>query len=430
MQYSEVRRLIDSSGFPNRLITTLGLNQSSMDEQDIKSLPERYRSLCTDAAELLALGEDEEVLVYSSPGRLMYAGNHAESWAGKSLGAAVNPDILALIRIREDSQVVLYSEGYEKPFHLSLDDLAPRREDRGEATGLIRGAASVLSEAGIALRGFDAYLNSRVLPGGGLNASASFTVLMLHCLAAANGSRGEHPLADRPLEVAEMVKRVEEEYFGEEADMASAVIAWNGGLQVCQNAGEFDASRIEHSAGLFDRRQYIVDSLNAGLGTEEAYRHLHEELRKIHTLGDDDILNPSLLSDFTHEDIVLIHFFRTEEYRIQQMVRALRGGNKARMDFLLQEYFHEYRHILNLVHRKSGNFNDKLELLHSILSIYKQRESVELIHGPFGAGIDSKAFFLIDAARGREFEEIIGNFFDYLSIIPVFPREKGCVRVL
>jgi galactokinase len=133
MQYSEVRRLIDSSGFPNRLITTLGLNQSSMDEQDIKSLPERYRSLCTDAAELLALGEDEEVLVYSSPGRLMYAGNHAESWAGKSLGAAVNPDILALIRIREDSQVVLYSEGYEKPFHLSLDDLAPRREDRGEA---------------------------------------------------------------------------------------------------------------------------------------------------------------------------------------------------------------------------------------------------------------------------------------------------------
>ncbi len=430
MQFSDVRQLVGSTGFPSRLVTSLGLNSGILDEADRGNLPLRYHSLCENARSLLNINESDQVYIYSSPGRLMYAGNHAESWGGLSLGTAVNPDILLILRHRDDQQVVLYSDGYEHPFHLDISELEPVESEAASSSALIRGAAAKLLQNNISIRGFDAYCNSQLLPGGGLNASASFTALMLYCLSDQPETRAEHPLAGQGNKLAAMIKSVEESYFGEEGDFASGAIIWNGGLQICTNTPDFSVSRIEQNGGFFDRRQYIVDSLSSGPGTEEAYLHLHDELRRIHTLEYDDLLNPGTFSGFSHEDIVLIHFFRTERHRTQQIIRGLRSGNHAKISYLYQEYLHEYRHIINLINRKSGNFNDKLELLHSIFSIYKTGENVEVIHGPFGAGIESKAFFMIQADKGKDFETLIKRFFDYLSVLPVFPREKGCLRVI
>lgn len=430
MLFSEVTQLVQSTGFPSRVITSLGLNSNCMDEQDMELIPERYIRLCQKAEEFLALESGDDIHLYSCPGRLIYVGKHSENWGGTSLGAAVNPDILALLRFREDEQVVLYSEGYEHPFHIDTSDTDVRADEEGSSAAIIRGAASLLRRNSVEIRGFDAYLNSAVLPGGGLNASTAFAVMMIYCLSDNPAGKSDHPLKSRGILVSSMVKEIEERYFGEEGDLSSPSIIWNGGLQLSVNHPEFSTTRIEQNSGFFDRRQYIVDSLNTSLDSENAYVHLHEEIRKIHSLEDNNILNPERFMDFTQEDIVLIHFFLTEKSRIQSIVHSLRSGNMDRMKHLYQEYLHEYRHILNLIHRKSGSYNDKLELLHSILSIYKMGENVEIIHGPLGSGIDSKAFFMIDRGYARNLEEILTRFFDYLTIVPVFPREKGCMRLL
>ncbi|AHC15796.1 galactokinase family protein [Salinispira pacifica] len=431
MRFSYCKQITSSTGFPNRILTGLGIHKEILSSEEYSQLPLPYRELCTEGEQFLALQDDDEVYVYSSPGRITYAGSHAESWKGKTLAAAVNPDIRAIVRPRTDRQVVIYSRGYEHPFHIHIDEYDPVDQERGTSSALIRGAAAVLARDGIQTGGFDAYLNASLLPGSGLNASASFTVLCLGLLTDAgknfpNESEGPYT----PLELSSKVKEIEEHFFSETGDLASGAVIYSGGLHYIDHSPELSLQRINQNQGLFHKRQYIVDSLSAEAGSETAYAHLHDELEKIIALKGESILDAKVFAGYSQEDIVLLHFFYSENFRIQQLVHCLRNGNHSRLYHLFQEYLHEYRHILNLINRKSSNYNDQLELLHSILSIFRIEEDVEIVHGPFGPGLDSKAFFLLPPAHGGEFEHLIRRFFQRIDIQPVYPREKGLVRLL
>ncbi len=120
---------------------------------------------------------EEEVQVYSAPGRSEICGNHTDHQQGEVIAAAIDLDAVGIVRRTEDHCVTLLSEGYPL-IKAELEDLTPRPEACGTSAALIRGVAAGFAGKGYRIGGFRAYVTSDVLGGAGLSSSAAFEILI------------------------------------------------------------------------------------------------------------------------------------------------------------------------------------------------------------------------------------------------------------
>jgi len=187
----------------------------------------RYRAL-EDALRLRLPGQaeraaGEEIFFVSAPGRTELCGNHTDHNRGRVLAAAIDLDTVAAVAPREDKLARVASRGFAE-FEVDLSDLAVRSSEAGGSAAIIRGVAAGIAErfgAADRLRGFDAVVDSEVLPGSGLSSSAAFEVLAGGILCALAGVQAA------PSQLAEIGQFAENVYFGKPSglmdQMASAL---------------------------------------------------------------------------------------------------------------------------------------------------------------------------------------------------------------
>ena len=138
---------------------------------------QRARVLEAEAGFRAAFGREGAVSVLSAPGRTEIGGNHTDHQRGRVLAAAVNLDFLACAAPNGTNTIRFQSQGWPV-VEVSLDDLAPRAEERESTAALVRGMAAGVAGKGYAPAGFDAFALSDVLPGSGLSSSAACEVLL------------------------------------------------------------------------------------------------------------------------------------------------------------------------------------------------------------------------------------------------------------
>ena len=114
---------------------------------------------------------------FSAPGRTEIGGNHTDHQRGRVLAGAVNLDTQAAVRCNGTDTIRILSKGYPMSI-VDLNVLTPVAEEVNSTPALIRGVAARFKELGCDVRGFDAYMESTVLPGSGLSSSAAFEVLV------------------------------------------------------------------------------------------------------------------------------------------------------------------------------------------------------------------------------------------------------------
>ncbi|HWR13090.1 MAG TPA: galactokinase family protein [Rectinemataceae bacterium] len=189
-----------------------------------------------------------EPLFFSAPGRTELCGNHTDHNNGKVLAAAISLDTIGAAAPRMDSLVRVVSEGFDS-FEVDLADLTVRRGEKGSSAAIVRGMAAGIaarSDAAarhdtaarrgaaqpygtarsydesqpydsssrqrdgsrVSLRGFDAFIQSDVLPGSGLSSSAAFEVLVGSMICVFSG------IEVSPSEIAKIGQYAENEYFG------------------------------------------------------------------------------------------------------------------------------------------------------------------------------------------------------------------------
>ena len=136
---------------------------------------ERYKILIDRHA---AKFGDADPHFFSTPGRTELGGNHTDHNHGRVLAASVNLDSISVCNYNNSNDVTIYSEGYDKPFCVNLNELKKKREEEGTTNALIRGIAFRLTELGYGIGGFNAFVSSEVLRGSGLSSSASIEVLI------------------------------------------------------------------------------------------------------------------------------------------------------------------------------------------------------------------------------------------------------------
>lgn len=108
---------------------------------------------------------------------------------------------------------------------LAPDDLSPRQEERNTTAALVRGMAAAFARRGILWQGFDAWVESDVLPGSGLSSSAAFEVLL--------GRIGNALFAGNSLtapDIARMGQWAENVYFGKPCGLMDQLASSTGGL--------------------------------------------------------------------------------------------------------------------------------------------------------------------------------------------------------
>ena len=114
---------------------------------------------------------------FSAPGRTEIGGNHTDHQRGRVLAAAVNLDTVAAVRANGSCIIRIQSKGYPL-CEVDIRELTPVDAEINSTPALIRGVAARFTQLGCKVSGFDAYVESTVLPGSGLSSSAAYEVLI------------------------------------------------------------------------------------------------------------------------------------------------------------------------------------------------------------------------------------------------------------
>lgn len=168
--------------------------------------------------------EDEEVAVYSAPGRTEIGGNHTDHQRGRVLTGSVDLDAIACASPNGTNEVRIFSEGYGLT-SIDIADLAPVKEEENTTKAIIRGTLAAITARGYKVEGFDAYVISDVPGGSGLSSSACFEVLIgtivngLFCGGAIE-----------PAEIAKIGQYAENVYFGKPSGLLDQMGCSIGGI--------------------------------------------------------------------------------------------------------------------------------------------------------------------------------------------------------
>lgn len=271
--------------------------------------------------------------VFSAPGRTELSGNHTDHQHGMVLAAAVDLDTRAAVAENGQSCIRLFSEGY-RLFEIPLPVGEPSADAYGTTASLISGVAARFAALGYPVRGFDAYVVSRVLSGSGLSSSAAFEVLigvildhMGHCgLSAA--------------EIAMIGQYAENVYFGKPCGLMDQTASAVGNI-IAIDFADPKAPKIEPLDFDFSACGYslcIIDSGASHADLTDCYAAIPNELKAVCACFGREVLRDIPEEDFYRElpavrpkvgdraVLRAIHVYE-ENKRVEKQVAALRRND-------------------------------------------------------------------------------------------------------
>ena len=281
---------------------------------------------------------------FSAPGRTEIGGNHTDHQRGRVLAAAVNLDTVAAVRTNGSDFIRIQSAGYPL-CEVNIRELTPVEAEINTTPALIRGVAARFTQLGCKVAGFDAYVESTVLPGSGLSSSAAYEVLI--------GTIINHLFFDGRVsqpEVAMIGQYAENVFFGKPCGLMDQTASAVGNLvtidffdkekPVIQSV-DFDFASCGHALCIIDSRASHADL------TDE-YAAVPGEIRAVAAYFGKEVLTQIDEADFykalpelrkacgDRAVMRCMHFYR-ENQRVPQQVAALERGDFDAFLKLIQE---------------------------------------------------------------------------------------------
>ena len=155
--------------------------------------------------------------LFQAPGRVNLIGEHTDYNDGFVLPMAIDRQVMLAARLREDSEVHLWSVSYRRGSEFTLDAIAS--DPYAPWSNYVRGVAYALQQEGYVLRGIDAAIVGNVPIGSGLSSSAAIEV------ATAVAWRDLCALDITPVELALLCQRAESEFVGMKCGIMDQFIA-------------------------------------------------------------------------------------------------------------------------------------------------------------------------------------------------------------
>ena len=271
---------------------------------------------------------------FSAPGRTEIGGNHTDHQRGRVLAAAVNLDTVAAVRPNGTSVIRIQSAGYPL-CQVDIRELSPVSEEVNTTPALVRGVAARFDQLGCKVEGFDAYVESTVLPGSGLSSSAAYEVLI--------GTIINHLFFDGKVsqpEIAKIGQYAENIFFGKPCGLMDQMASAVGNLV---NIDFFDQDNPVIHPVSFDfsscgHALCIIDSRASHADLTDEYAAVPGEIKAVAAHFGKEVLTQIEEKDFyaaipelrkTCGDRAVmrcIHFYQENE-RVPRQVAALEQGD-------------------------------------------------------------------------------------------------------
>lgn len=330
---------------------------------------------------------------FSAPGRTEIGGNHTDHQRGRVLAAAVNLDTVAAVRVNGTPFIRILSQGYPL-CEVDTRKLTPVDTEINTTPALIRGVAARFAQLGCALSGFDAYIESTVLPGSGLSSSAAFEVLI--------GTIVNHLFFDGKVsqpEIAIIGQYAENVFFGKPCGLMDQMASAVGNLV---NIDFFDKENpvirpINFDFSACGHALCIIDTRASHADLTDEYAAIPGEIKAVAAYFGKDVLTQIEEADFYAAIPVLretcgdravmrcIHFYQ-ENARVPKQVEALEKGDfEAFLGLIKESGYSSWMYLQNVIPAGYKAHQDVAIAL-SLCQHYLRGQGAYRVHGGGFAG--------------------------------------------
>ena len=402
-----------------------------VDEDKISYQKQRYVNAIESYIE--EFGEDD-VEIYSAPGRSEVGGNHTDHQHGEILAASINLDAIGIVKKTDDMKVSILSKGYTLTT-ISLENLDMQEEEKETTIALIKGVVAGLANRGYKIGGFKAYITSDVLIGAGLSSSAAYETLIGNIVSGLYNN-----MSASAEEIAIIGQFAENVYFGKPCGLMDQM-ACSVGNMVHVDFADINNPKVEKVT--FDLNKYgyslcITDTKGSHADLTADYAAVPEEMKKVAAFFGKEVLLGLTVDDIL-ENIVKVreqvgdrgvlralHFIRENE-RVQKEVSYLSDEDiEGFLKTVVASGNSSYKYLQN-VYSNADVQHQNVSLALAISEDFLGDNGVSRVHGGGFAGT-IQAFVKNDIVI--EYQKIMDKVFGQGACSVLKIRKYGGMKVL
>ena len=352
MTNQELRNKLNTCELETRLAKLYSSDELDYQKKRLITLSEEYASVFSD---------NDEIRIFSAPGRSEIGGNHTDHNKGKVLAAGINLDAVAIASKTNSTVVNLKSERYEMDT-IDVCDSSIHSNETTHSASLIRGVAAGFKNRGYNVGGFNAYTASNVISGSGLSSSAAFEVLV--------GTIFNHLFNDgkiSPVEIAQIAQYAENVYFGKPCGLMDQMACSVGGFVKIdfENPEKPLIKKLDFDFASCRHALCIIDTGASHSDLTDEYASVRSEMEAVARVFGKEVLrqvpkkdvlsNISKIREEVNDRAVLraLHYYAENE-RVEKLGSALEGSDFEEFKKIIIESGHSsYMYNQNVYSSKS-----------------------------------------------------------------------------
>lgn len=373
---------------------------------------------------------------FSTPGRTEISGNHTDHNNGKVIAASISLDSIAAVS-RSNDVVEIFSDGYDDPFIVDLNELNVIDNEVSTTNSLIRGIAAGFKQHGFNIGGFKAFITSDVLKGSGLSSSASIEVLI--------GTIFNHLYNDGtiiPEEIGKIGQYAENVYFKKPCGLMDQMACASGGI-ISIDFKDSIKPVVEKLDFNFAEQKYSLVFIHTGgshISLTDDYSSIPNEMKSVacyfgkktcrEVSFDHFIDNIKFLREKVSDRAILraYHFFN-ENIRVDKIVNALKNNNLNLFLKLVNESGDSsFKYLQNIFSPKDVIFQaTALAIAFAEEFINSVGSGAVRIHG---GGFEGTIQVMIPTKYVKQFSDFINKVFNNFNVYNLNIRQIGTTRVV
>ena len=301
-----------------------------LDEEKLDYQRKRYVDAINKYKELYG---DDDVEIYSAPGRSEVGGNHTDHQNGEVLAASINLDAIGIVKPLQEGTVKVVSDNYPM-ITIDLNDLELKEEEKETTVALIKGVLAGFVNKGYHIGGFQAYITSDVLIGAGLSSSAAFETLIGTILSGLYND-----MKVSPVEIAIIGQYAENVYFGKPCGLMDQMACSVGNLVHIDFADKKNpvVEGVSCDLGKYGYSLCITDTKGSHADLTADYAAVPAEMKAVAAVFGKEVLHGVKIEELYEKSAEIrekagdraylraLHFVN-ENVRVQQEVVALKNG--------------------------------------------------------------------------------------------------------
>ena len=301
-----------------------------LDEEKLDYQRKRYVDAINKYKELYG---DDDVEIYSAPGRSEVGGNHTDHQNGEVLAASINLDAIGIVKPLQEGTVKVVSDNYPM-ITIDLNDLELKEEEKETTVALIKGVLAGFVNKGYQIGGFQTYITSDVLIGAGLSSSAAFETLIGTILSGLYND-----MKVSPVEIAIIGQYAENVYFGKPCGLMDQMACSVGSLVHIDFADKKNPviEGVSCDLGKYGYSLCITDTKGSHADLTADYAAVPAEMKAVAAVFGKEVLHGVKIEELYEKSAEIrekagdraylraLHFVN-ENLRVQQEVAALKNG--------------------------------------------------------------------------------------------------------